>query len=79
MTTELSRSEMRSHGVDANHEICGVCSKDIYFTYCMTRSDYVYKKVVNGKTIYYCGYNHFRSDKPEDKPKSKFKEKGVRE
>lgn len=59
-TTKLSNHEMTMHGKDVNREECKVCGKAIYFTSCMTRSDYTYKTSKGrGKIKYACGYNHY--------------------
>ena len=53
-----------------------MCDKTVCFTSGMNRTDYTYKRVVNGKTVYYCGWSHYRQDEPVEKIKSKFKDKG---
>lgn len=58
--TKLSKSELRSHGKDADHEKCSVCEKDIYFSCGMNRRDYAYKFTTSrGKVFYCCGWSHF--------------------
>lgn len=60
---KLSKAELKSHGMDVNHEMCNVCGKDIYFTTFMTRSDYTYKAKKNDKIVYACSYSHFQKVK----------------
>lgn len=41
-------------------ELCPVCGKRVYFTIgSYNRTNYVYKRRIRGKTLYYCGWNHF--------------------
>jgi hypothetical protein len=46
----------------ADMEECPVCGKGISFVV-RSRSEYTYKITPkNGRTKYYCGYNHWRHD-----------------
>lgn len=62
--TKLSPSEQKAFK-ECDSEECPVCGRKIVFNCFMTRSDYTYKvvKFVKGKkskTLYACGYNHYR-------------------
>lgn len=39
--------------------ICPICGKEIHFSIYMPKNSFAYKRYRKGKTLYYCGYNHY--------------------